>query len=1453
MAKPKKTKNDEQRGADNSNNSEAVVNHQKLCLSIDMDNRRIHGFTELKIVVPDNGIVGLHADNLVIEGVTVDGEPAEFEVFPHYQQLDSKDRWCVVSTATSAADASGSVYLSSLENELLPNVLIMCSKSTKPEIGQGYTQIDNGEHSPADTSRLCDAKSVKLIHIDYWVEKAETGIHFNNNVLHTDNQLRRARCWFPCMDDNLQCCCYDLEFTVADNLVAVSSGTLLHQVLTKDGPPRKTYVYRVDVPVAAQWISLAVAPFEILHDSHSNLLSYMCLPANLSKLRNTVAFFYNAFSHYEDYLSASFPFGSYTQVFITPEMAVSSCSLGSSISVFSSHVLFDEKLIDQTLETRIRLADSLARQWFGVYITPEASTDEWLLDGLAGFLTDSFIKRFLGNNEARYRRYKANCAVCQADDSGATALNSTLATKDLYGTQSIGFYGKIRSWKSVAVLQMLEKQMGPESFRKILQNIVSRARDGYRSFRTLSTKEFRHFANKIGNLERPFLKEFFPRWVGSCGCPVLKMGFSYNKRKNMVELAALRGCTSRPDSWKDVDNFNPDSENREGGIGWPGMMSIRVHELDGMYDHPILPMTGEPWQLLEIQCHSKLAAKRFPKTKKGLKADGSDDNGDTMAPSDVRLNSDSPLLWLKADPEMEYLADVHFNQPVQMWINQLEKDKDVTAQAQAIAVLETLPQLPFSVVNALSNFLSDSKGFWRVRIQAAYALANTSSEDTDWAGLLHLINFYKSRRFDPNIGLPRPNDFHDFQEYFVLEAIPHAIAMVRSSDKKSPRESVEFILQLLKYNDNNGNTYSDVFWLAALVRSVGELEFGQQSIIHLPSLLKRLDRLLQFDRLMPSHNGILTINCIRSLTRIAVKLSEFIPLDRVIEFIKPYWASKTWQIQVDAGRALLELEFQCHGIDAALILFIRYVNDEKSLRGQVKLAVCALRLCQMTGQSDCDKDVKSETLVAFLRLLESPVAFNNIILRHYIFCILQVLAGRAPTLYGVPRDETLRMGHTKTSNELKNIFAALIKQSIPTEPSSGHPHVSLDLEGQRETDSENHKTPKTVVASPGPDGSVTLGAQMLTNAPSDDLEQSNSLLLLPKDDLITIPNVPVLSEGQEPMEPVVYFLDDNFIDAEASIKANAPLNIKKDKEPVLDPVPDSLIAGEATKEVDTISNSHEPKKPKLIIRVKQSAASSRAEDPRNARTIKSQDGHNDADRGASSSVSVDAPPRNFAETISTSNQNFEDANSCHDVGSRVTASIDSAKPTIDGEDLVRELQCTADSSIVILQLQPDDNLPSSTGKTGTDLRTDKEKKKKKKSKRKRDGRSDDPEHLEHRRQKKEKKRKEKEMAKLLALKSQLTPVELPSHEKEVATVNWEDEPNLPEPEVKEQLTETRQEAADGAGAASSAGTKFMAVKSKPAEPNEVIVLPSSNSVNTPQSSTSRKIKIKLKNRTLGKP
>ncbi|PON62083.1 Coatomer beta subunit [Parasponia andersonii] len=1439
MAKPRKPKNED---ASKPESSAPVVRHQKLCLSIDLDKRRVYGYTELEIAVPEIGIVGLHAENLGIDNVYVDGEPAEFEYYPYTcQVMESESRWSYVTSPNAAADAAGSVYISALERELVPNLLINCFKPFKTgSEQQDQVMLENGVQHPSGEIK----QNVRLVRVNYWVEKAETGIHFDGNVLHTDNQIRRARCWFPCIDDTSQRCCYDLEYTVAQNLVAVSSGSLLYQVLSKDDPPRKTYVYKLDVAVSAQWISLAVGPFEVLPDNQFSLISHMCLPVHISKLRNTVEFFHNAFSCYKDYLSVNFPFGSYKQVFIEPEMAVCSLSLGASMSIFSSQMLFDDKIVDQTIDTRIKLAYALAQQWFGVYITPETPNDEWLLDGLAGFMTDLFIKKHLGNNEARYRRYKANCAVCKADDSGATSLSSSASSKDLYGTQSIGLYKKIRSWKSVAILQMLEKQMGPESFRKILQTIVSRAEDKTRSLRSLSTKEFRHFANKVGNLERPFLKEFFPRWVESCGSPVLRMGFSYNKRKNMVELAVLRGCTAVPDASASVVNSRPESENRDSEVGWPGMMSIRVHELDGTFDHPVLPMAGETWQLVEIQCHSKLAARRFQKPKKGAKPDGSDDNGDGTPALDIRSSMESPLLWMWADPEMEYLADIHFNQPIQMWINQLEKDKDVIAQAQAIAMLEASPQLSFNIVTALNNFLTDSKVFWRVRIEAAFALANTASEETDWAGLLHLVKFYRGRRFDADIGLPKPNDFHDFAEYFVLEAVPHAVAMVRAADRKSPREAVEFLLQLLKYNDNNGNPYSDVFWLAALIQSVGELEFGQQSIHFLSSLLKRIDRLLQFDRLMPSYNGILTISCIRTLTQIALKLSGFIPLDRVFDLLKPFRdAQAIWQVRIEASRALLDLEFHCRGIDAALSLFMKYLEEEPSSRGQVKLGVHTMRLCQMRSGSN-STDIKSQTLVDLLHLLESRMAFNNVFLRHYLFCILQILGGRPPTLFGVPRDHRpLHLGDVEAWHEQRNIFPNYLPEiklpsdaqnlshnnfvmpegakdmfAVPEASNNGLAVLQVPADGLPVPQASNNglavlKDP--VGGLPVPEAS-TDGLAVLKD-PVDGLavpEASIDGLAVPeaskvglavleasKDGLLaseaskdglaapeSSKNVFAAPDSSKDVLAAPEASNDGLAAPESSKGVAAPEAFKagvaasqaskdglptpavsKDGLAVSEASKDGLPIPELSKDADTISTSHGRKMPVVKIRMKRSTATSRATEVDTQTLERSQAGHYENDHGASSSVSVDAPHRNFAEAVSISNQNLEEVNSCHNLGSRMTASIGSAKLASDGDDMGKELQCTADSSKVFALAQPDD--PSSSSfiqdnsvdagaqkfaslQALSDSRHghDKEKGKKRKDedkKRKREdhkGHRDDPKYLERKRLKKEKK---KEMAKLL--------------------------------------------------------------------------------------------------------
>lgn len=1009
----------------------AVVRHQKLCLKIDVDAQRIHGYTELKVLEPTSGVVGLHAQGLNIERVLYEGTPAEHEVLPAFEG-DSSDGGSTISStqkvpvsAFDAADSAYSEYMGVLEKELAPELLVFVPESV-PEstipfqqnhdvqhpvsevVGSNKTGMDEKNGPESGMEVMKDAVVVqpeekeKLVRVDYWLEKPAAGAHFLGHIFHTSNQLQRARCWFPCVDLDCERCSYEMEFTVNADYVAVSCGKLLYQVISKEGTHLKTYVYSLDVPVAAQFISLVVAPLEVQPDRQNASISHFCTLGSLSQLQCTVSLFHTVFSFYEDYLGASFPFGSYNHVFVDSELTMSSASVGAAMAIFSSHLLVDERVIDQTINTRIKLAHALARQWFGVYIFPDSQNDAWLVEGLSMFLTDLFIKRSFGNNEICYRRFKANEAVCKVDIEGAPPLCPSV---NLYGTERIGMLGHIQSWKAVAVVQMLEKQMGPEPFRKILQRIILRAQDPARNSRTLSTKEFRHFANKLGNLERPFLKDFFPHWVDSPGCPILRMGFLYSKRRNMIELAVHRGCTSYSDKRMQAEGDATSGLPKMDDVGWPGMMSIRVHELDGMYDHPSLPMSGDTYQLLEIHCHSKLAGRRIQRPRKGSKLEVAEDMEQTPA-TDARQNIESPLLWLRADPQMEYLADIQLRQPEQMWINQLEKDKDVVAQLQAIAALSALPQMSFAAVNALNNCLTDSKIFYRVRIEAAFALASTATEATGWAGLSHLTKLYKSRRYDPDMGLPRPNDFHDLAEYFVLEVIPGAVAIVRGSDGRSPPEAVEFILQLLKYNDNSGNQFSDVYWICSIIKSIGKLEFGQQSLQTLLRILKRIDRFLQYDRLMPSYNNLVTLSCIHTLTELALKFSHLLPQDRFQQIVQPFKDTKTmhWKVRVEALQALVELEIHFKGLDEGIQLALELTNTDPSVRVQSKLLAHTLHISILKGH--LKDSVQSFTLSRLLRLLQSRKAFYNTIVRHYAFCILQVLAGRPATLFRRERSDT---------------------------------------------------------------------------------------------------------------------------------------------------------------------------------------------------------------------------------------------------------------------------------------------------------------------------------------------------------------------------------------------------------------------------------------------------------------
>ena len=57
----------------------------------------------------------------------------------------------------------------------------------------------------------------------------------------------------------------------------------------------------------------------------------------------------------------------------------------------------------QGIETRRLIARGMAQQWFGGLMRPATAADGWLLEGLAGWAEDHYLRTFMGANELAYR------------------------------------------------------------------------------------------------------------------------------------------------------------------------------------------------------------------------------------------------------------------------------------------------------------------------------------------------------------------------------------------------------------------------------------------------------------------------------------------------------------------------------------------------------------------------------------------------------------------------------------------------------------------------------------------------------------------------------------------------------------------------------------------------------------------------------------------------------------------------------------------------------------------------------------------------------------------------------------------------------------------------------------------------------------------------------------------
>ncbi|KIX02248.1 uncharacterized protein Z518_08187 [Rhinocladiella mackenziei CBS 650.93] len=732
-------------------------------------------------------------------------------------------------------------------------------------------------------------------------------------------------------------------------MVVICSGELTDEIVDKNHPSQKTVSFSCSQQLAPEQIGFAIGPFERvnlseLRDAQEveelgrnavDMLAY-CLPGRAEETKNACLPLTKAMDFVvHKYISC--PFRSYSIVFV--EDIPSDTSIFAGVTMCSTRILYPEDVIDPAQEVTRQLVHAIVSQWVGINVIAEEPRDNWVVIGAAYFITNLFMRELCGNNEYRFHIKQQADRVCELDhDRPSIYEMGALLHVDPAEYEFLTI-------KAPVVLFILDRRIAKESGASkmpgILAKILTRARTGDLANNALSTDLFQKTTERMGHIK---IDEFLAQWVKGAGCPRFQAAQRFNKKKLVVEMhiRQIQGNITT-DRELDIDSFMRDArEDFQTVYAAPaqpvftGDMTIRIHEADGTpYEH-IVHIKDANTQI-EIPYNTKYKRlKRSKKqrarasTKAAAEGGGDEENdslvyclGDVLqgeedianwritewsAEDEERMNAES-YEWIRLDADFEWICKINLQMPGYMFTSQLQQDRDVIAQLEAVRQISNYQASPL-ISSIFIRTLMDRRYFHGVRSLAAQSLVKhaTDGGEAKSIGLFHLKKAFEELYCitDQGSAMTRPNDFSDQLSYLLQCEIIEAIARVRDSRGHTPKEVKEFLLDKLKFNDNSANDYSDAHYVARLMKSLteaiiarpqhqldaGDMDLDLEDEMHeLKQLehqfLEEIDRYRRMDEWTSSFQNLYSRTALECQSRLAAAgIGRFSPL-HFLQYTRP--------------------------------------------------------------------------------------------------------------------------------------------------------------------------------------------------------------------------------------------------------------------------------------------------------------------------------------------------------------------------------------------------------------------------------------------------------------------------------------------------------------------------------------------------------------------------------------
>lgn len=784
-----------------------------------------------------------------------------------------------------------------------------------------------------------------------------------------------------------------LEMTI------VCSGDLMTETIDLDDGSKKIATFTVNSSMAPQHIGFAIGPFEQVDLSEFReaeddeklgqaqalpVLGY-CLPGRADEVRHTCAPLAHALDffllHYSTYPSSECRF-----VFVDDQ--VRDVEHTTSLTICSTRLLFGEDIIDPEIDVVRTLVHGIATQWLGVMVVPEKPSDRWVTIGLSHWMTEDFMKSLCGHNEYAFRQKMLTDKLVKLDVDRPSlhALGEILHLG--------AFEHEFMKLKAPLVMFILDRRCLKASgsmtgLHRVLARVVTQASIGSLGDSVISTEGFRRSVEKITKYRQT--EPFWNQWVLGAGCPKLNITQKFNKKRLCVEVTitqkheAANPLNPPPPKPLERDSFMREFKEDIHGIYagemqpfFTGPITIRIHEADGTpYEHIVEIKDGNT--KIEIPYNTKykrLKRKNLQKQRQaagavGLSGDGSDEAlyyclGDVLqsredmdrwglsewTPEQEQNMDQESYEWLRVDADFEWLCDKHFiGMPAHMFLSQLQQDRDVVAQQESIMYFKH--HIPNSLSSTfLLRTIMDHRYFYGIRQMAAEALDQHTMAHTNWSGLRHLERAYQALFCYDNSKMPRSNDFSDKRTYKLEMAMVRAFARQRDIGGKCLKDARVWLLDILRFNDNTSNEFSDHFKIANLLVCLTDsiiIKVDKTNLLNgdeepdwefeefKKSVVDELDRYRRMDEWINSYQNIFTVTVLACKQRLMK--AKVIPCDAV-EFAQYLHDGTSDFVRIKAFEALVDLGLMNVPSVASLLLNVLSTDPSPYMREHLFEVFC---------------------------------------------------------------------------------------------------------------------------------------------------------------------------------------------------------------------------------------------------------------------------------------------------------------------------------------------------------------------------------------------------------------------------------------------------------------------------------------------------------------------------------